>query len=300
MLRRSLLVVPAAVLGLAAVAVAELPVPKLERRVTDQAGLLTTDAARRIEASLAQLESDTGAQVAVLTVPSLRGEPLADYSMRVAEAWQLGRGKQDDGVLLLVARDERRIRIEVGYGLEATLTDLECGRIIDNVLRPAFRGGDFAGGIERAVDVIGGEIRGTATAPESPPAGPPMSTTQGAFAVLVFLLVVGVFSLAGVFTRGCVGWFMYLFLLPFWGGFSSAFLGPRTGAAIAVAWLVLYPIARLWLWRTGGGRRFRSSHPGWIVVSSGRGGGFGGGGFSGGGFSGGGGSFGGGGASGGW
>lgn len=287
-------------LVLAATAAAVLPVPPLEHRVTDRAELLSADAVNRVEETLAQLERDTGAQVAVLTVPGLAFEPIEDYSMRVVEAWQLGRGEQDDGVLLLVAKDERRIRIEVGYGLEGVLTDLECGRIIDNVMQPAFRSGDFAAGIEQAVAVIGGEIRGTATAPVSPPAGPAMNPAQGALAVLVFVVVVGAFSVAGLFTRGCMGWFLYLFLVPFWGGFTSGFLGPKVGGVLTVAWLVLYPAARLWLWRSSAGKRFRTSHPGWVVVSSGRGfGGSGGGGFSGG-FSGGGGSFGGGGASGGW
>lgn len=283
---------------LAASAAAAFEVPRLERRVTDLAELMSAAAVARLEADLERLERETGAQVAVLTVPSLGGVPIEDASIRVAEAWRLGREAEDDGVLLLVARDERRIRIEVGYGLEPVLTDAESGRIIDNVLRPAFRAGDFSGGIERAVTVIGAEIRGTGTAPVRPE-DDGMTAPQGALAILVFVLVVGVFSVAGVFTRGCMGWFMYVFLLPFWWGLTGGFLGARAAAVVAVGWLVLYPIARTWLWRSGAGKRFRRSHPGWVVVSGGsRGGGFSSGGF--GGFSGGGGSFGGGGASGGW
>ncbi len=282
----------------AATAVAAFEVPRLERRVTDLAELMSAAAVARLEADLERLERETGAQVAVLTVPSLGVVPIEDAAIRVAEAWRLGRAAEDDGVLLLIARDERRIRIEVGYGLEPVLTDAESGRIIDNVLRPAFRAGDFAGGIERAVAVIGAEIRGTGTAPVGPE-GEGMTAPQGAVAILVFLLVVGVFSVAGVLTRGCMGWFMYLFLLPFWWGFAGGFLGAKAAAVVAVAWLVLYPIARTWLWRSGAGKRFRTAHPGWVVVSGGsRGGGLSSGGF--GGFSGGGGSFGGGGASGGW
>lgn len=280
----------------AATAVAAFEVPRLERRVTDLAELMSAAAVARLEADLERLERETGAQAAVLTVTSLGGVPIEDASMRVAEAWRLGRDAEDDGVLLLIARDERRIRIEVGYGLEPVLTDAECGRIIDHVLRPAFRAGDFAGGIERGVAVIGAEIRGTGSIPDAP-TGEGIGGAEGLGAVAVFVVVVGVFGLIGVFTRGCAGWFMYVFLLPFWWGFAGGAAGPRAATAAAVVWLVGYPLARIWLWRSGAGRRFRTAHPGWVFVSGGsrRGGGF-----SSGGFSGGGGSFGGGGASGGW
>ena len=112
-----------------------LEVPSLDRRVIDLAGLFSASAASSMEAELEGLETETGAQVAVLTIPSLEGQPLEDYALRVVEAWRLGREKRDNGVLILIARDDRKIRIEVGYGLEGVLPDAMCGRIIDNAFR---------------------------------------------------------------------------------------------------------------------------------------------------------------------
>ena len=143
---------------------AALEVPYLAQRVTDLANLLPIEAESRLEAKLKTLESETGAQVAVLTVPSLEGEVIEDFSLRVAETWQLGRETQDDGVLVLVARDDRRVRIEVGYGLEGAITDLQSRRIIDGLMVPRFRQGDFAGGIEAAVNAVAGAVRGESDA----------------------------------------------------------------------------------------------------------------------------------------
>jgi len=128
---------------LAASTALALDVPRLTGRVNDYADLLSSDAEIRIEQKLAMLEKDTGAQVAVLTIQSLEAESLEEYSLRVAETWALGRGDQDDGALLLIARNDRKMRLEVGYGLEPTLTDIMSKRILDQVLRPRFRAGDF-------------------------------------------------------------------------------------------------------------------------------------------------------------
>ena len=140
MLRRSLLIV----LLMAATSPAlALDVPPLKARVTDLAGLFTSTAVSEMERQLTALEEETGAQLAVLTIPSLEGEVLENYSLKVVEAWQLGQAQQDNGVLILIARDDRKIRIEVGYGLEGVLPDVLAGRIIDNAMKPAFRQGDF-------------------------------------------------------------------------------------------------------------------------------------------------------------
>ena len=137
-----------------------LEIPYLAQRVTDLANILDAAAESRLDAQLKELEASTGAQVAVLTIPSLDGEVIEDFSLRVVEEWQLGREGQDDGVLLLVAREDRKVRIEVGYGLEGSLTDLQSKRIIDGLMVPEFRRGDFAAGIEAAASAIGGAIRG--------------------------------------------------------------------------------------------------------------------------------------------
>jgi len=278
-----------------AMAVAALEVPFLSGRVNDLAGVLPDDAETQIEAELARLEEETGAQMAVLTIESLEGDPLEDFSLRVVETWQLGQKGQDNGVLLLIAVSDRKMRLEVGYGLEGVLTDATSRRILDNVLKPAFRKGDFGGGVLRAVEVASGLIRGEGEAPDAPPAEPPDLGGMIA-AIAVFGAVIGVFSLSAIFGKGFSSWFLYFFLTPFYFGFPAGFLGLRAGKIAAVMWLIGFPILHLWLYRSAGGRQFRTSHPGWVSFGSGSG--SGGGGFSG--FSGGGGSFGGGGASGGW
>lgn len=282
-----------------------LEVPRLERRVTDLAGLFSASAAQAMEAELERLEADTGAQVAVLTIPSLEGQPLEDYSLRVVEAWQLGREDRDNGVLVLISRDDRRIRIEVGYGLEGVLPDALCGRIIDHAMKPAFRQGDFSGGTRQAVDVIAAAVRGdpdAAAAVAAPEAAAPELGTMIAMTA-VFLAVIGTFAMSALFMKGGAAWFLYLFLVPFFFALPSAVLGPRWGGIAALAWLVGFPILRILIWHTGAGKSFRTSYPTLTTWTTTGGswsrGGFGGGG-GGGGFSGGGGSFGGGGASGGW
>ncbi|MGD8439930.1 MAG: TPM domain-containing protein [Holophagae bacterium] len=291
---------------LATLPAAALDVPRLEARVTDLAGLYTSTEAAGIERALEVLENETGAQVAVLTIPGLDGVPIEDVSIRVVDTWQLGEAERDNGVLILIARDDRRIRIEVGYGLEGLVPDALAGRIIDQAMTPAFRQGDFAGGTLNAIDVIGAAIRGDPDLGARLPAGRPSSDTvvPGLAAAVIFLAVIGTFAMSALFSKGGAGWFLYLFLTPFFFAFPGAMLGPRWGAALAAAWLVGYPILRVLIWHTDAGKRLRtsSSRGGgmWFPVGgSWSGGGFGGGGF-GGGFSGGGGGFGGGGASGGW
>ena len=115
-------------------------VPYLAGRVNDTADMIPADVEQRIDEKLAALEQATGAQMAVLTIASLEGEVLEEYSFKVAETWGLGREEQDDGLLMLIARDDRKMRLEVGYGLEGDLTDAQAGRILNNILRPAFRG----------------------------------------------------------------------------------------------------------------------------------------------------------------
>jgi uncharacterized protein len=295
---------------LAVVAAASSPaateVPFLSGRVNDYAHLLSDDERGRLETKLAELETKTGAQVAVLTIDTLGDEPIEDFAMRVVETWRLGQKKKNNGVLLFVAKADRKMRIEVGYGLEGVLTDAQCSRIIAELMRPRFRAGEFGAGIDAAADAIGGFIRGESPLPAEAPAGRSgQDLTLGGrllFAA-IFTLVVGAFSLVAVFLPGCQSWFLYAFLMPFYFAFPTAFAGLPIGVATLGAWLVGFPIAKLLLARTAGGRGWLKRHPGWagIGTSSGHGGRSGGGwSSSGGGFSGGGGSFGGGGASGSW
>ncbi len=143
-----------------------LEVPPLAARVNDLAGLLDSGTRARLEERLAEYEQRTGHQLALLTVPSLEGDPIEDLSIRVVEAWQLGDAERDDGLLLLVAVAERSVRIEVGYGLEGEIPDAIVARIIRGEITPAFRRGDFAAGIEAALDALMRLADGGAYAPQ--------------------------------------------------------------------------------------------------------------------------------------
>lgn len=141
---------------IAAVNIFSLNVPKLKGPVNDLAGILSDDKKTEIENFLFEIEKKSDVQIAVLTIPSLEGENCEEYSLRVAETWQLGSKEKDSGVLLLVAVNDKKMRIEVGYGLEANLTDAAAGRIIRNVIAPEFKTGNFGRGIFLGVKAIAG------------------------------------------------------------------------------------------------------------------------------------------------
>ena len=275
------------VLLLAASAWAQVAVPPLKGRVTDLTGTLKPEQVSSLEQLLRSFEARKGSQIAVLIVPTTAPETVEQYALRVAEQWKIGRKKVDDGAILVVAKDDRALRIEVGYGLEGALNDATASRIIREVIVPRFREGDFFGGISAGVDrmirVIDGEPL-PAPAKAAPPVG------DGVLQILPVLLILAV--VAGAILRRMLGRFV-----------GSAATGGVVGG---LAWLLAGTLAIALLAGIvaffftlvsgvgGSGRRYYGGFPGggW------GGGGFGGGG--GGGFSGGGGSFGGGGASGRW
>ncbi len=131
-----------------------LDVPPLRGRVNDYAGVLGQDQARSLESQLAQFEQETGHQVAVLTVPTLDGEDIEGFSIRVAESWKIGKKGFDNGVILVVAVKDRRLRLEVGYGLEGVLPDAIAKTIISDYVVPRFRAQDYTGGIVTGVDAV--------------------------------------------------------------------------------------------------------------------------------------------------
>lgn len=296
---------------LAAAAVPALEVPYLTGRVNDNAGMLDPEEESRIATRLEALEQANGAQVVVLTIPSLEGEVLEDYSLRVAETWGLGDEEVDNGLLFLIARDDRKLRLEVGYGLEGVIPDVLAGRILRNVVQPEFRAGRFAAGIEAAVETIATAIEGGDVSSLAPSSGSEEIPWVARLAIGgIFFLVIGTFSLIALLSNGWISWFLYVFLLPFWSSFPLAIFDVPLGYAFPLAWLVGFPIVKRLIAKSGWGERLAKQ---WkpMVMTGGRkgrsggwtfggGGGFSGGGFSGGGFSGGGGGFGGGGSSGGW
>jgi uncharacterized protein len=147
-------------LGIMAMPLAALDVPPLKGHVNDYAALFSPKMAGFMEKDLAEFEKKESTQIVILTIPSLRGEVLEQYSLKVAEKWKIGRKKLDNGVILLIAKEDRKLRIEVGYGLEGKLTDLWAGRIIDNSIKPFFKKGDYDTGIFNGVQAIKDAVMG--------------------------------------------------------------------------------------------------------------------------------------------
>jgi len=270
-----------ALLALAGGVRAEVAVPPLKARVTDLTGTLSAEQKSKLEGELQALETKKGSQIAVLLVPTTAPETIEQYSIRVAEQWKLGRKGVDDGVLLLVAKNDRALRIEVGYGLEGVIPDAVAKRVVSDVIVPHFKQGDFYGGIEAGVDRL---IRLVDGEPLPPPSRTGATGSSGSGGIEDYLPLAFIVVIIG-------------------GGLLRVIFGPLLGASVAgglsglAGWLLF-------------GSLVGGLVAGVLVfifvlagVSSGGGGGFssgGGGGFSGGGFSGGGGGFGGGGASGRW
>jgi uncharacterized protein len=178
------------VAALAACAIAyALDVPPLVGRVNDRANLLSAGERARLERTLADFEARTTTQIAVLTVPSLEGDEIGSFGLRVAEAWKTGQKGKDNGAILIVAAGDRKVRIEVGYGLEGALTDVESSRIIRGVIAPAFRRGDYGGGIEAAVRAMIQATQGEFTAPPGSGAARRTSIPSLLFTVLMVIVL---------------------------------------------------------------------------------------------------------------
>jgi uncharacterized protein len=273
-------------------ALADVAVPPLTGRVVDQTATLNGSEIASLDQTLKDFEARKGSQIAVLIVPTTQPETIEQYSLRVAEAWKIGRKKIDDGAILVVAKNDRKLRIEVGYGLEGSLNDVTAKRIIDEIITPRFRSGDFAGGISDGVSRILRVVDG-----EPLPAPAQRQQNSGLLSQIDPLnpfLIVAMVVMGGVLR----------------GVFGRLFGSLATGGLVAaIFWFIAASMA---LSVIGGVIAFIVTMIGDGMTSSGgvgRGGGWvsSGGGYSGGssssdsgGFSGGGGSFGGGGASGSW
>jgi len=303
----------------AAAAVAEdTAIPYLSGRVVDQAGVLSTQARERLAAMLQSHERTTGNQIVVLTVATLDGESVEDFAVRVFEDWKLGSREKDNGVLILLVPQDRRVRIEVGYGLEGTLTDAAASRIIRDLMTPRFREGNYDVGIEAgvtaAIQILEGRRSAGADADWLASKGeasgflfraPEMSLVERILISAFVFGIIGLFTFIGLVTPGAMGWFLYFFLIPFWSMFPMALFGSSAALKILGTYAVLYPLTKVFVSRQPWYRKARDdlrnkgyAEVGGMVIRPGSGGS---GGFSsGGGFSGGGGRSGGGGASGSW
>lgn len=285
-------------LGIAVLLHAQRPVPELwGMRIHDEARVLSQQVVQQLETQLKQYEDSTSNQIAILIIPSLNGEVLEEYALRVAEHWKLGQKEKDNGVLLLIAIDDRAVRIEVGYGLEGVLPDAVCNRIIRNELLPNFRRNDYDAGVMAAIGAVIQAIGGEYVS-DKDDLNEIGTTWQERALISVFVFtILGVFTFIGLKLKGGQGWFLYVFLIPFYATFPASILGYGTGITILLGYLIMWPLLKFYFKRKGWDTLQSSSG------GSSRGGGwFSGGGWSsgGGGFSGGGGGFGGGGSSGRW
>ena len=307
----------------AVVAAGAADVPYLTGRVVDNAEILKPATRERVAALAKAHEDKTSDQIAVLTIATLGGESVEEFAVRVFEGWKLGQKGKDNGVLVVVAPKDRKMRIEVGYGLEGTLPDVAASRIIRNVMTPAFKNGDFDRGIEDGVAAIVAQLEGQATTAGTTASfadTPPSSEGKSTFKIegpdipwyMRILLgcfifgIIGIFTVVGVMTPG-MGWFLYVFLIPFWAMFPIIIIGPKATVGLLALYVVGYPIAKLalsrqpWYAKAAADLKAKGRTTiGGMVITSGGSSSSGGGGGSSGGFSGGGGSSGGGGASGSW
>jgi uncharacterized protein len=266
---------------------AQVAIPPLTARVTDQTATLTREQQAGLERMLQEFEARKGTQLAVLIVPSTRPEAIEQYALRVAEQWKIGRKKIDDGAILVVAKDDRALRIEVGYGLEGVLNDATASRIIREIIAPRFREGDFYGGInaglDRMIRLVDGEPLPAPARRDSPAA------QDGWMQLLPVLLIVAL--VGGAILRAVLGRFLGAAAT----GGAVGLLAWMLAGALAIAFIAGV-LAFVFTLGGGGGRRYYGGLPGGGIGFP-RGGGWGGG-WGGGGFRGGGGGFGGGGASG--
>lgn len=278
-------------------------VPYLSGRVNDYGNILSEQTERAIDQFLKTHEDSTSNQVVVLTITSLEDEYLEGYSHKVAETWGIGQEEKDNGVLLLVSVQDRQMRIEVGYGLEPYLTDVQSARIIRNEIAPRFRQGDYDGGITAGVNAIVGAINGT----YQPSAGDGQTGEAPPMIIGIFIMIfLSMFARANLYSSGAQSWGNFFFMMPFFFLLPMAFFGNTIGPIVFGAYVVLFIAFKIFFSTPAGKKHleeYRKRQRNIIIIGGGGyggSGGFGGGGGGFGGFSGGGGSFGGGGASGSW
>ena len=237
-------------------------VPFLVGRVTDNAEILSPGMRSSLTEQLKSHEDRTGNQIAVLTLPTLGGEGIEEYAVAVFAAWKLGKKGKDNGVLIIVVPNERRMRIEVGYGLEGTLTDGTAGLIIRNAMTPRFKAGDYDGGVEAGVKNVISVLEGgkALDAKENADSKTPEAsglqinepdlpvTERILFGAFIFGII-GLFTVIGILAPG-VGWFLYIFLIPFWALFPIIVVGTTGALYMLGTYLVVFPIAKLLLAKT--------------------------------------------------
>ena len=238
-------------------AFAQINVPFLTGRVVDDAGILSEGARERLAGVLKAHEDATTNQVVVLTVPTIGSTSVEEYAVKVFESWKLGQRGKDNGILVVVVPQDRKMRIEVGYGLEGPLPDGAAGSIIRTWMTPAFKAGNYDKGIEDGVAAIVARLEGRGELTDRAPAAQPSSGGEstplpwwGGILIGLFVFgILGLFTFIGIATPG-VGWFVYVFLIPFWATFPSMIVGWSATFVLLLAYVVGFPIAKLRLKRS--------------------------------------------------
>jgi len=320
-MKAKLIIIVGFAILVSAFTVPDIDVPYLTGRVTDNAYLLSPETRSLLTDSLKVHEMRTTNQVVILTIPEIGGESIEEYANRVFNEWKLGQKGRDNGVLIIVVPDEKRMRIEVGYGLEGILTDLTASRIIQFIMTPRFRDGDYEAGIVdgtlAVIDILEGGFldEGLVSGENGDSEKSGLSGIESSgltiterilFGAFIFGII-GLFTVIGIMTPG-FGWFMYAFLIPFWAMFPMVVVGTKGALVCLITYLVGYPAAKLILnnseWykkaKTDLKTKGKASIGGFTFSSGSSGGSWSSGGGSSGGFSGGGGRSGGGGSSGSW
>ncbi len=247
---------------LAAILSAASNVPYLTGRITDNAEILSKPVRQSLGERLKAHEDRTGNQIVVLTTPSLEGESIEGYAEAVFKEWKLGQRGKDNGILVIVAPQDHRMRIEVGYGLEGTLPDSLAGSIIRDVMTPKFKTGDYSGGIEAGVNAILAVLETGKTSAIDSKAGketktsflsgieaPDMPITERILFGAFIFGIIGLFTVIGILTPGA-GWFLYFFLIPFWATFPIIIVGASGALKLLIAYLIVFPVAKLLLKKT--------------------------------------------------
>jgi len=258
-------------------AVAQKAVPELWNvRVHDEAHVLKQETIDQLELQLKAYEDSTSNQIAILIIPSLEGESLEDFSFKVAEHWKLGKANKDNGVLLLIAVDDHKMRIEVGQGLEGVLTDALCSRIIRNEMAPNFRRSDFDTGVTSAINAITAAIKGEYTADDTSDLDD-LSLTARILIGLGIYAFLCIFAFFALIIPGGWGWAVYAFLIPFFSIFPAFVMPAGFWYVPGLSYILGFPLIRLLVSRTkwaknmakkmNGGSGGSSSGKGWDSLS---------------------------------
>ena len=231
-------------------------IPYMTGRITDNAQILSPETLRLLTERLKEHEDRTTNQIAVLTVPTIHGESIEEYAVDVFEEWKLGQKEKDNGILIVVIPNDRRMRIEVGYGLEPTLTDGMAGQIIQSIMTPRFKDGDFDGGItdgvNAVINVLGGaelpemahDYISAEKSDEFTYRGADMGIMERILIGAFVFGIIGLFTVIGILTPG-MGWFLYFFLIPFWAMFPIFLVGTRGAFICLISYLIIFPVAKL-------------------------------------------------------